>query len=153
MNDLFVLAKEKAHSKTIIKKEIKVDKNEIAISQPEIAKPKIKIIPSSSNTGKTPVNPHHTCMISQRGSKWVSPLIKSRSGLHSKKSSSNTSKKIYDDGKTPEAIARKRRINIRNMNNGTNTDPETLRKYNITKEDILDISKININVVKYFNLN
>ena len=78
---------------------------------------------------------------------------KTRSSLHNKESGRNKAKKKYGDGNTPEAIEKKRKTNVRNMNSGTNINPKTLRKYNITKADIIDVSHININVITYFNLN
>ena len=160
MNDLFQLAKEKTRNNAVRKEGVEIDLN---------LKPKIKInlkecviIPFSSNTeisedkSTLDLSNNKHCLMDNTIDKLVSGYEitkKTRSGLHNKESGRNKAKKKYGDGNTPEAIAKKRRTNVINMNNGTDTNPQTLRKYNITKADIIDITLININVINYFNLN
>jgi hypothetical protein len=79
--------------------------------------------------------------------------MKNRSGLYNKETNKLKSLAIYGDGNTAPALARKKRQTIKSMNNGSCTGESTLKKYGITKDDILDITKIHVDVLNYFNLN
>jgi hypothetical protein len=77
----------------------------------------------------------------------------SRNRLHTAETNHKHHKERYGNGGTQYAIVQKKKSIITRMNQGGNVSPQILKKYEITKKDITNWEKIQIDILNSLDIN